>query len=259
MGSAAAQGDLWGRAPLDWAEGQEPLHMPLFLAMLEAAGVERGSRVGDLGCGGGTSSVAAAERGAVVTGLDASSALIEVARARLPGGTFHVGDLEELPFADDSFDVVLAANSVQYAEDRLAALREMRRVCAPEGRVAVGLWGPPDQVEYRVVFAAIRDALPSPPPGAGPFELSGPGVLGGLIEEAGLRVEGAGSVRCPFEYPDFDTRWRINRTAGPVQGALRAVSEETLAAAVRSALTAVQRVGGGYRFENVFQYVVASV
>lgn len=252
------QGDLWGRAPLDWAEGQEPLHMPLFLAMLEAAGVAAGTRLCDLGCGGGTASVAASGRGARVTGLDASAPLIDVARKRLPAAAFHVGDLEALPFDERSFDVVFAANSVQYAEDRVAALAEMRRVCAPEGKIVAGLWGPPEQVEFRAVFAAIRDALPTPPPGKGPFELSAPGALATLLGEAGLTVVGNGTAACPFSYPDFPTFWRINRAAGPVQGALRMVSEETLSGAVRDALAPFQRPDGGYRFENVFQFVLAT-
>jgi hypothetical protein len=71
-----------GRAPLDWVAGQEPLQMPPFLALPEAAGVSAGTRPCDLGGGGGTASVAAAGRGARVTGLDACAPLIEVARER---------------------------------------------------------------------------------------------------------------------------------------------------------------------------------
>jgi SAM-dependent methyltransferase len=70
-----------------------------------------------------------------------------------------------------SFDVVLAASSIQYTQDRVAALRDLKRVCDPSGRVAIGLWSTPDKVEYRVVFKAVRDALPEPPLGKGPFRI----------------------------------------------------------------------------------------
>ena len=87
----------------------------------------------------------AAGRGALVSGLDASEPLLEVARDRLPEGDFRMGDLEALPFADRSFGAVIAASSIQYAENRVTALRELARVAAPDGRVAVGLWSTPGQ------------------------------------------------------------------------------------------------------------------
>jgi SAM-dependent methyltransferase len=257
MGSAEVQGELWGRAPRDWAELQEPKHAPLWHAMLEAAGVREGSRVFDAGCGGGGAAVLAAERGATVSGLDASAPLLEIARERLPDADFRIGDIESLPFADGAFDAVIAACSVQYCADRIAALRELRRVCAQGGRVVVGLWGVPEKVEYRTVFAAVRDALPEPPPGKGPFELSVEGVLPGLIAEAGLAVLARGEAACPFHYPTFELFWRANVAAGPLQAALRQVAEEELRERVRNALAALHGPDGSLAFVNTFQYVVA--
>ena len=86
MGSARVQGELWGRAPDDWASLQEAQHAPFFDAMLDAAGVGDGVRVLDAGCGGGGASVLAERRGATVSGLDASAPLIDIARNRVPGG-----------------------------------------------------------------------------------------------------------------------------------------------------------------------------
>ena len=97
MGSASVQGELWGRAPEDWAGIQEVLHAPLWEAMLDATDVGVGTAVLDAGCGGGGASVLAHGRGAVVSGLDASQPLVDVARDRVPQGEFRVGDLEMLP------------------------------------------------------------------------------------------------------------------------------------------------------------------
>ena len=192
-----------------------------------------------------------------MSGIDAAEALIDFARDRMPEADLRVGDMEELPFQDGSFDAVIAANSIQYSEDRLSALREMKRVCDPNGRVVVGLWGPPDKVEFRDFFAAVRDALPEPPPGKGPFELSEPGVLTGLITDADMKVTGEGEVECPFVYADFEGFWKANVSAGPAQAAMRQVSEDELANTVRSALSPYQRSDGSMTFGNTFMYVVA--
>ena len=135
MGTSKIQGELWGKTPQGWAEIQEPMHRPLWEAMLNAAEVGQGTRFLDAGCGGGGASVLAAERGAQISGLDAAEGLLTFARERVPDGDFRAGDIESLPFDNDVFDVVFAANSVQYTEDRIAALRELGRVCEPEGRI----------------------------------------------------------------------------------------------------------------------------
>lgn len=258
MGSAKIQGELWGQAPSDWALLQEPKHVPLFQSMLYAAGVGRGTRFFDAGCGGGGASLLAAQRGAQVSGLDAAAGLVEIAREKVPSGDFRIGDMEVLPFRNDAFDAVIAANSIQYTDDRVAALRELGRVCAPDGRLVVGLFGSPDKVTFRYVFQAVRDVLPEPPPGDGPFGLSAPGKLEGLIEEAGLKVIASGEVDCPFSYPDLETLWRANVSAGPLQGVIRVIGEEKLKGAMQKA-GEVFRNGDG-RIEiapNMFRYVVA--
>jgi ubiquinone/menaquinone biosynthesis C-methylase UbiE len=72
-----------------------------------------------------------AERGLQPFGLDASEALIELARARLPEADLHVGDMEALPYDDDTFDLVTGFNSFFFANDMVVALREARRVAKP--------------------------------------------------------------------------------------------------------------------------------
>lgn len=260
MGTSKIQGELWGKAPQGWAEIQEPMHRPLWEAMQNASEVGLGTRFLDVGCGGGGASMLAAERGAQVSGLDAAEGLITFARERVSNGDFRVGDMESLPFDDETFDVVFAANSVQYSEDRIAALRELGRVCTPDGRIVAGLFGPPEKLEYRAIFKAVRDALPEPPPGGGPFELSAPGKLEGLFEEAGLKVLESSEADCPFNYPNFETFWQANVAAGPFQGMLRVVSEEQLKSAVREAAKAFRLDNGGILIQpNIFKYVVAAL
>ena len=64
--------------------------------------------------------------------------LIAYARQRVPDGDFRVGDMERLPYEDEQFDAVFAANSVQFSENPVATVREFARVCRPQGRIVAG-------------------------------------------------------------------------------------------------------------------------
>lgn len=259
MGTSEIQGELWGRAPSEWVELQESFSIPLWESMLDATGVGSGSNVLDAGCGAGGASVLVDRRGAFATGLDASAGLIELAKRRVPKADFRVGDLEDLPFNDKEFDAVIAASSIQYAGDPLAAVREISRVTAPGGRVAVGLFSTPEKVDYRVVFEAIRDALPEPSEGEGPFALSSPGKLESLIEATALTLVGDGDADCPFNFTDMDEFWRGCISAGPAQAALEVVTAEDLRRRLESAAAPYRQPDGSIRFEVAFRYVIATM
>lgn len=257
MGSGEQQGELWGRAPADWAELQEDFSIPLWESMLDATGVGVDSSLLDAGCGAGGASFLAQRRGATVTGLDASEGLLRMARRRAPDAVFEVGDLQALPFEDGAFDAVIAASSIQYADDPARAVGELSRVTAPGGRVAVGLFSTPDKVEYRVVFEAIRDALPDPPQGGGPFALSQPGTLEELVSASGMTVTLAEEVDCPFVFPDSESFWKGCLSAGPVQAALELVAATDLRQSLEKAAAPYQQPDGSIRFEVAFRYVSA--
>ena len=124
MGNSEMQRKLWGQMPQEWATIMEPNNSPLWEAMLDGALVRAGTRFLDVGCGGGGASVLAAGRGAIVSGLDAAEPLLDIARQRVPSGDFRQGDIEQLPFADGAFDVVFAANCVQFPANREAGISE---------------------------------------------------------------------------------------------------------------------------------------
>lgn len=107
---------------------------PTVLAMM---GDVDGKHVLDAGCGAGAHAAELVARGARVTGLDASAGLLEIAAERLgPGVPLHRADLAEpLPFADATFDVVLASLVMHYLQDRVPTLAEFRRVLVPGGRL----------------------------------------------------------------------------------------------------------------------------
>ena len=196
MGTAEMQGRLWGPGARDWSELNEPSCVPFYEAVFDAIAVRPGTALLDAGCGGGFALQLAAKRGAAVTGFDACGPLLDIARERVPDADLRQGDLESLPFAEHMFDAVTAFNSIQFAADLLAVMRELRRVARPGAPVAILIWGAPERCESRVILAAIGGLLPPPPPGAeGPFALSAPGKLEELAETAGLVPEGRTKYR----------------------------------------------------------------
>jgi demethylmenaquinone methyltransferase / 2-methoxy-6-polyprenyl-1,4-benzoquinol methylase len=101
------------------------------------AAVRPGDRVLDACCGTGDLAVAAERRGATVTGLDFSAAMLERARRKSAAVEWVEGDLLALPFADDTFDAATVGFGVRNVEDLEAGLRELRRVLRPGGRLGV--------------------------------------------------------------------------------------------------------------------------
>lgn len=110
-------------------------------AMIRLAGDVSGRHILDAGCGSGPLAAELRSRGAALTGIDGSPAMIELARGRLGDDVpLHVGDLAEpLPFADDTFDDVVASLVLHYLEDWTAPLAEIRRVLKPGGRLIVSV------------------------------------------------------------------------------------------------------------------------
>ncbi len=104
-----------------------------------------GRRVLDAGCGDGMLACAAAARGAEVTGVDPDPAMLTAARRRATDAgvsvTFLDGRIERLPFADASFDVVVAITVLCFVEDAAAVLRECARVLRPGGHLVLGELG----------------------------------------------------------------------------------------------------------------------
>jgi SAM-dependent methyltransferase len=110
-------------------------------AILALAGDVAGRRILDAGCGAGPLFAALRDRGAVVTGFDKSTGMLELARRRLgDGADLHVADLgSPLPFPDGAFDDVIASLVLHYLEDWTAPLTELRRVLKPGGRLIVAV------------------------------------------------------------------------------------------------------------------------
>jgi SAM-dependent methyltransferase len=111
---------------------------------LRLVGDVSGKRLLDAGCGPGAHAADLADRGATVTAIDASSALLEIAATRLGDrATIVRADLNEpLPFVDDSFDVVLASLVLHYLRQWVPTLSEFHRILVPRGRLVISTHHP---------------------------------------------------------------------------------------------------------------------
>jgi SAM-dependent methyltransferase len=252
-GSAERWGPAWGARPGDWAE-TEAQQVPTYEEGFRQVGLQAGQRVLDVGCGTGVALRVAADRGARVSGLDASEALARRARERVPEADIRVGDMESLPFGDDAFDLVTGFNSFFFASDIVSALREARRVAKPGGSVLIQVWGPPDQCDLTALKHAVAPFLP-PAPASPP--LSEPGVLEALASEAGLAATRAFDTRWAYTYADEEAMARGMMSAAYPVMAVALVGEERVRRAVVEALEPYRLRDGSYRFENEWHYLQA--
>jgi ubiquinone/menaquinone biosynthesis C-methylase UbiE len=108
----------------------------LLRACLDAAGMRPPEAIADLGCGSGVFTSLLAKAGFTATGVDLSPRMIELARKLHPGSTFLEGDVESLPFEDETFDDVLLSGILHHLPDPTACIREVRRILKPGGRFA---------------------------------------------------------------------------------------------------------------------------
>jgi SAM-dependent methyltransferase len=157
--------------------------------LVEAAGLEPGMEVLDVGTGTGNVALPAGKRGARVIGLDPSGELLAIARERAADAMleldWHEGDLERLPFDEHSFDRVLSAFGHMFEPDHEAMARELKRVCRPEGAIGLCAWTP-EGVGGRTL-AIVADHVPPPdeyqaPPHAWGSEDHLRELLGGELE-----------------------------------------------------------------------------
>ena len=261
-GSAGIQSDLWTERSSDWAdvmEGWNGWGIPVYRHVLDHMTVDHNSVLLDVGCGAGRFCRVAADRGARVAGLDATPAFVEIARERVHDGDFRVGDMEDLPWVDDSFDVVTGFNSFFIAADMVGALGEARRVTRPGGHVAMTVFGRPDRCQSTELFAIIGPLMGAgkgqPPKGRGLHE---EGVLEDRAIDAGLTPQSAGYLQFDEAYPNLETMLRGYLAAPPFVRAARAAGAGAVRDALTEALRPLEGPDGRYRLTEEIRYLVAT-
>lgn len=254
MGSTELDGELWGARATDWVEVQQQTIQPAFLAVLEELSPWPGRTLLDIGCGAGEFAGLANNLGAVVSGLDACAAFIEIARRRTPG-RFRIGDMTRIPFADDEFAVVTAFNSLHFARNPMAAVAEAVRVTRPGGRIVIATWGPPSECDAVTYLLDLGGLMP-PHETVSP-DLTDPEVLRGLLVEAGLAPSSWRVVSCPWEYPDLPTALRGLLSTGPASEAINHSGLARVSDTISESIAPYDRGDGSYLLNNSCYYLVA--
>jgi SAM-dependent methyltransferase len=256
-GSAERWGPLWGARPADWALSEDQ-QVPTYEEALRRVGLEPGQLVLDIGCGVGAFLRLVAARGARAFGMDASEALLEVARRRLPDADLRVGEMEALPYDDDTFDLVTGFNSFFFANDFVAALREAGRVAKPGAFVVIQVWGPHERNDLEAVKAIIRRYFPPRPADAPPEpDYSQPGVLEDIAAKAGLDPESAFDTTWSYEFPDEDTVRRALVAPAGIAVLVGPDREEEVKDAIARGLATHREPDGTYRLRNTFHSLIA--
>jgi SAM-dependent methyltransferase len=195
----------WQQAAAVYTDTFAGATRPFIEPLLDAAGVTPGTILLDVACGPGLVASRALARGASARGLDFSSAMLAVARAREPSIQFDEGDAETLPYADATFDAVVANFGIHHVPYPGRVLRETHRVLRSGGRVAFSFWAAPaDNIAWKLVFDAVarhgdRDAAQAPAPGGG-FGTSA--QCADALREAGFVDCATRLVRATWSHPD---------------------------------------------------------
>jgi SAM-dependent methyltransferase len=180
VSSTTPDSELKARHRKMWASGDYPLMVETFLLplgprLVEACGIGSGMKVLDVAAGTGNASIPAAQKGAEVTASDLTPEFFDAGRARAEAEGVELewaqADAENLPFEDESFDVVMSSIGAMFAPRHQAVADELVRVCRPGGTIGMLNWTPEGMIG--ALFRAMGPFAPPPPPGAQPPPLWG--------------------------------------------------------------------------------------
>ena len=203
------QDDLKGQVTRSAAEIYEEFFVPALFRpwapiVADAAGIKAGQRVLDVACGTGVLAREAASRGGSVVGFDRNEGMLAMARRIAPAVEWKVGLAEHLPFPDGGFDAVVSQFSLMFFDDRVEAVREMRRVLKPGGRLVVAVWDALENSPGYAAMVALLERLFGPRIAGelqAPFALGDAGALRAVFAKAGLAdakvATHAGTARFP--------------------------------------------------------------
>ena len=256
-GSGRLWGPLWGARPSDWALCEDQ-QAPTYEAALAHVRLRPGQRVLDIGCGVGAFLRLVADRGAQPFGLDASEELIEFARQRIPDADLRVGEMEALPYEDDTFDLVTGFNAFFFADDITAAVRQAGKVAKPGAPVVIQVWGPHDRNDLEAMKEIVRPFMPPRPAGTPPEpDYSKPGVLEDIATNAGLTPERTIDTNWSYQFPDEATLRRALVAPAGIATLVGPDREEALKDAIVAGLARHRTADGRYSLENEFHCLVA--
>ncbi len=239
-------------------------------AIVELARPQPGMRVLDIASGTGAPALQLARRVAPrgsVTATDRSPEPLNIAghRAReraLTNISFQTADAHQLPFADESFDLVTSRMGVMFFADLPRALAEMRRVLVPGGRAALLAWGPIEQPYFQssglIVLRHLGAELPAPARQI--FKFGQQGTLSAALSAAGYREVHEELRTVPWVWPaSIEDLWEYFQTATvPFRSLLDQIRPDQMTAITRDVHAAFARYWDGEKLNMTADFVLAS-
>lgn len=221
----------WAKRAASFARDAAPRTRPYAAELVDLVGVQPGDRVLDIATGSGVAAVEAALRAGSTGSVLATDLVPEwepfVAETAREAGVTTISFLatpsEAMALPDASFDVALNQFGLMFADEPVVALREMRRVVRPEGKVGIAVWSELDKLGIFLLTRTVSAELPASPPAAGhmPWRLGTPGMIEALMTDAGFQDVRVTPTVLAFEVADPHrewTTWREN-VQGPAVSA----------------------------------------
>ena len=221
MTTVEADRELKAKHRALWASGNYPavateLIGELGPELVRACGVKSGDRVLDVAAGSGNAAIPAAAAGAIVTASDLTPELFDagrrIASERGVALEWVEADAEAMPFADNSFDVVMSCVGAMFAPHHQATADELVRVVRPGGTIGMINWTPEGFIGN--LFATMKPYAPPPPPGASPAPLWGNedhvrALFGDRVADLSARRQTVRMDHCanPTEFREY---WKRN-------------------------------------------------
>ena len=215
----------WGRRAVEFATLSEPSNCREYVAVHHRVGVTTGEQLLDVACCSGLALELARARGATCAGIDASQRLVAVAQDRNPNCDIRVGDMENLPWDRETFDVVTSFRGIWGTTP--AAVDEAHRVLVSGGRLAITVWGNVGKSPGAWMMSPFRWATEEKVQHqADMVGLGFPGVGEAFLDERGFDVAERFEISSVFEYPDPQTYARGMAATGPAYEAIQSIGEK---------------------------------
>lgn len=216
----------WGREAVDFSTLSEPSNCREYVALHHFLEVDEGDLLLDVACGSGLAIELARLRGASCAGIDASSRLVAVAQLRSPQSDIRIGDMHDMPWDDNTFDVVTSFRGIWGTTPD--AVIEISRVLRPGGRVGITVWGHLKVSPGAWALAPFRLAAQEKVDNqASMVSLGRPGAGESLLQSCGFvdirRVE----IPFAWEFADPVSFARALASTGPAYEAIQNVGQES--------------------------------